>query len=60
MCLHLLDRTNFFRHVVDSFSVSLFAWTGEWMLNIISGSFVLAIMWYICYWLYKKKIFFKV
>jgi len=30
------------------------------MLNIINGFFVLGIMWYLCYFLYKKKIFIRI
>lgn len=55
-----IGGASFLRKIVDSFSVSLFTWTGEWWLNVISAAMVLAIMWYLCYWLYKKKIFFKV
>ena len=33
---------------------------GTLTLNIINGFFVLGIMWYLCYFLYKKKIFIRI
>jgi len=55
-----LGGAAFIRRLVDAFSVSLFSWTGELTFKAISGLMVLAVMWYLCYWLYKRKIFFKV
>ncbi len=45
-----------------TFSHSLFGFLGFSlpMLEVINGFFVLAMMWYLCYFLYRKKIFFKV
>jgi predicted acyltransferase len=42
------------------FSSLLFSWGGEEMTGIIASAGVWAAMWYICYWLYKNKIFFKI
>jgi len=51
---------DFLRKIVFPFSNVLFDWTGELMANLILSSIVLFFLWYICYWLYKKKIFIKI
>lgn len=38
----------------------LFSWTGELAVSILSSLAVWAGLWYICYWLYKNKIFIKI
>ena len=38
----------------------LFSWGGELTVNIITSLAVWAGLWYLCYWLYKKKIFIKI
>ncbi len=48
------------RKIIYPFSHGLFAWTSDWMANIITGLLTLFILWYICYWLYKRKIFFRI
>ena len=44
------------------FTHSIFGWLGfeEATINVLNGFFVLGMMWYLCYFLYRKKIFFKV
>ncbi len=42
------------------FSNALFAWTGQLGSEIILSSIVTFALWYICYWLYKNKIFIKI
>ncbi len=42
------------------FSNALFGWTGELGAQIILSSIVLFSLWYICYWLYKRKIFIRI
>ena len=46
--------------VVKPFSMGLFLWTGELYAEIITALIVWFLLWYICYWLYKKKIFIKI
>ncbi|MCF6358667.1 MAG: hypothetical protein L3J54_12770, partial [Draconibacterium sp.] len=48
------------RKIVLPFSNALFGWTGEISANIILSSFVLFFLWYIVYFLYKKKIFIRI
>ncbi len=52
--------SQFIEHVIHPFSMTLFGWTGELMANIITSAIVLYLLWYICYWLYKKKIFIRI
>lgn len=42
------------------FSNALFGWTGEISAQIILSCIVLFLLWYICYWMYKKKIFIRI
>ena len=47
-------------HIVKPFTFGLFGWSGEIYALIITSLIVWGLMWYICYWLYKKKIFVKI
>ncbi|NOQ97947.1 MAG: DUF5009 domain-containing protein, partial [Calditrichae bacterium] len=51
---------HFIEDIIHPFSMTLFGWTGELMANIITSMIVLFLLWYICYWLYKKKIFIRI
>ncbi len=46
--------------IVTPFTMGLFAWTGELYANVITSLVVWGLLWYICYWLYKRKIFIKI
>lgn len=46
--------------IAKPFTTGLFAWTGELYAKIITSLVVLGFLWYICYWLYKRKIFIKI
>ena len=48
-----------FSRIADPFSRLFFSWGGELMVGIISSLAVWAALWYLCYWLYKNKLFFK-
>ncbi len=45
--------------VVRPFTMGLFCWTGDLSAKIITSLVVWFFLWYICYWLYKRKIFIK-
>ena len=47
-------------HIVKPFSFGLFSWIGDIYAAIITSLIVWGLMWYICYWLYKRKIFIKI
>ena len=51
---------NLIREIVLPFSNALFGWTGELGAHIILSVLVLTLLWYICYWMYKKKIFIRI
>jgi len=42
------------------FTKALFSWSGPLMVEVLTSLSVWAALWYICYWLYKNKIFFKI
>ena len=46
--------------IIKPFSMALFGWTGELSAQIISCTIVWFLLWYICYWFYKKRIFIKI
>ncbi len=46
--------------IAAPFSSLLFSWAGEQTVNIITSLGVWAAMWYLCYWLYKNKMFIKI
>ncbi|AWW31578.1 DUF5009 domain-containing protein [Echinicola strongylocentroti] len=48
------------RKILLPFSNATFGWTGELGAGLVLSLLVLLAMWYICFWLYKRKIFFKV
>ncbi len=50
----------FIHRVIAPFSNLLFSWTGEYMVEIITSLGIWAVLWYICYWLYKNKLFIKI
>ena len=51
---------NLIRKIVLPFSNALFGWTGELTAQIVLGLIVLFFLWYITYWMYKKKIFIRI
>lgn len=51
---------NLINKIFLPFSNALFGWTGELVSHIILSSIVLFVLWYICYWLYKRKIFIRI
>ena len=51
---------NLLNDIISPFTTSIFGWTGQPGLNIITSSFVALALWYICYWMYKRKLFIKI
>jgi predicted acyltransferase len=45
-----------FKPIVNTF----FSWTGELMTKILISLSVWASLWYVCYWMFKNKIFIKI
>jgi predicted acyltransferase len=48
-----------FHKIVRPFTMGLFAWAGNLNATIVTSIVVWGMLWYLCFWLYKKKIFFK-
>jgi len=42
------------------FTNTFFSWGGEPVVNVVTSLTVWGALWFICYWLYKNKIFFKI
>jgi predicted acyltransferase len=50
----------FIENIIHPFSFLLFGWTGEETAKLLTSLIVLYLLWYICYWLYKRKIFIRI
>jgi len=46
--------------IIAPFSALLFSWGGEGTVEIITSLGIWAAIWYMCYWLYKNKVFVKI
>jgi predicted acyltransferase len=55
-----LRGAGFIGRMVTPFSKLFFSWAGETGVEIIASIGVWASMWYLCYWLYKNKLFIKI
>ena len=51
---------DFVEHMIHPFSMAIFGWTGAAISKILTSLCVLFLLWYICYWMYKKKIFIRI
>jgi predicted acyltransferase len=55
-----IEGAHLIRRVVAPFSNLLFNWGGESTVDIITSLGIWAAMWYMCFWLYKNKMFVKI
>jgi predicted acyltransferase len=46
--------------IVTPFALGIFGWTGQLPANIAASLMVWGLLWYLCYWLYQRKIFIKI
>ncbi len=51
--------SEWFRRIMRPFTMALFAWSGDIGARIATSLLVWAMLWYLCFWLYKRRIFFK-
>jgi len=51
---------NWLHKVAQPFTMAMFAWGGRLTAEIVTSLTVWFMLWYICYWLYKRRIFFKI
>jgi predicted acyltransferase len=50
---------SFFGRLVNPFIYRIFGWTSEVTLIVISTLVIAAMLWYVCYFLYQRKIFIR-
>ncbi len=55
-----VDGATLIRQIIFPFSQALFSWSGELVTDIITNSMVWFFLWFICYWMYRKKVFIKI
>ena len=55
-----LRGAGFLERIAKPFSELLFSWGGETLTSIITSLAVWGGMWYLCYWLYKNRLFIKI
>jgi predicted acyltransferase len=48
------------RGIVYPFTQGLFEWSGRLSVNIITSIIIWTTLWYICYFMYKKRVFIKI
>ena len=48
------------RRITEPFSMGLFGWRGEWSAHFFADLVILGLFWSLCYWLYKRRIFFRI
>lgn len=51
---------DFIHQIIKPVMVGLFGWAGDFSLEFISALVVWFLLWYMCYWMYKRKIFIKI
>jgi predicted acyltransferase len=51
---------DFVEHIIHPYAMAVFGWTGMAIAKILTSLCVLFLLWYICYWMYKKKIFIRI
>lgn len=55
-----LGGADFLSRIPKPFITAMFGWAGELCVGIVMSLTTLMMLWYICYWLYKRKIFIKI
>lgn len=51
---------DFLETIVHPFTYALFGWMGTLTASILTSSIVLFMLWYICYWMDRKKIYIRI
>jgi predicted acyltransferase len=55
-----IGGAGFLNRIIEPFSKLLVSWGGELTVEMIAAIGVWAALWYLCYWLYKNKVFIKI
>jgi predicted acyltransferase len=46
--------------IAKPFTMGVFAWAGDLQAKIVTSLVVWGMLWYLCYWLFKRKIFIRI
>jgi len=52
--------TEWLHRIVKPFTMGFFNWLGDINAQLLTSLVVWGVLWYICYWLYQKKIFIRI
>jgi predicted acyltransferase len=52
--------TQWLHKIIQPFIMGFFSWLGNIYALLLTSLVVWGVLWYICYWLYKKKIFIRI
>ncbi|HOO18620.1 MAG TPA: hypothetical protein PK296_00345 [Paludibacteraceae bacterium] len=55
-----IGGAEFLRNICVPFTKALFEWGGHLTFKIMTDIVAWVFLWYICYWLYQKKVFIKI
>lgn len=55
-----LGGAAFLRNMVQPFTRFIWGWSGEVLSAALTSLTVLLLLWYLCYWLYQKRIFIRI
>jgi predicted acyltransferase len=55
-----LDGTGFFQRIVKPFAGAALEAMDDVYAAMISAGIVWAMLWYLCFWLYRRKVFIKI
>jgi predicted acyltransferase len=61
--IYLFSQTgggDWLRRIAAPFSEGIFGWAGEWPAQLATSLAAWGLLWAICYWLYRRKIFIKI
>lgn len=63
LLIYLFTETGgagWFHAIAKPFTMGLFAWAGQLNAEIVTSLVVWAMLWSLCFWLYKKRIFIRI
>ncbi|NWG13430.1 MAG: DUF5009 domain-containing protein [Acidobacteria bacterium] len=52
--------SEWFHRIAKPFTMGLFVWAGELNASAVTSLVVWGMLWYLCFWLYKRRIFIKI
>jgi predicted acyltransferase len=63
LAIYLFTNTGgaeWFHKISQPFTMGVFAWGGQLFAEIVTSLFVWGMLWGLCFWLYKRRIFIKI